>query len=84
MAARAREAERLGVAFLGEVPLEMGIRRLLTGTPVVVSRPDSAEAEDLSRHRRKGLGAARRRARGGRSRAGDRVRIGVYAPLTGR
>ena len=40
-----REAERLGVAFLGEVPLEMGIRESSDeGTPVVVSRPDSAEA----------------------------------------
>ena len=40
-----REAERLGVAFLGEVPLEMGIRQSSDeGTPVVVSKPDSAEA----------------------------------------
>ena len=40
-----REAERLGVAFLGEVPLEMGICQSSDeGTPVVVSRPDSAEA----------------------------------------
>jgi ATP-binding protein involved in chromosome partitioning len=41
-----REAERLGVAFLGEVPLEMGIRESSDeGTPVVVSRPDSPEAK---------------------------------------
>ncbi|MER9486973.1 Mrp/NBP35 family ATP-binding protein [Mesorhizobium sp. M0563] len=41
-----REAERLGVTFLGEVPLEMGIRESSdAGTPVVVSKPDSAEAK---------------------------------------
>jgi ATP-binding protein involved in chromosome partitioning len=40
-----REAERLGVTFLGEVPLEMGIRESSdAGTPVVVSKPDGAEA----------------------------------------
>jgi ATP-binding protein involved in chromosome partitioning len=41
-----REAERLGVAFLGEVPLEMQIRETSdSGEPVVVSRPDSPEAK---------------------------------------
>jgi ATP-binding protein involved in chromosome partitioning len=41
-----REAERLGVTFLGEVPLEMGIRESSdAGEPVVVSKPDSAEAK---------------------------------------
>lgn len=40
-----REAERLGVAFLGEVPLEMGIRESSdAGKPVTVSRPDGPEA----------------------------------------
>lgn len=40
-----REAERLGVTFLGEVPLEMGIRESSdAGTPVVVSKPDGQEA----------------------------------------
>src|SRR5262245_43557296 len=40
-----REAERLGVAFLGEVPLEMGIRETSdTGMPVVATRPDGPEA----------------------------------------
>ena len=39
------EAERLGVDFLGEVPLDMVIRETPDGgTPVVVSRPDSAHA----------------------------------------
>ena len=41
-----REAERLGVTFLGEVPLEMGIRETSdTGMPVVASKPDGAEAK---------------------------------------
>ena len=41
-----REAERLGVTFLGEVPLEMQIRETSdTGEPVVVSMPDGPEAK---------------------------------------
>ncbi|AZO26227.1 MAG: DUF59 domain-containing protein [Mesorhizobium sp.] len=41
-----REAERLGVTFLGEVPLEMGIRESSdAGAPVVASKPDGAEAK---------------------------------------
>ncbi|ESY11407.1 Mrp/NBP35 family ATP-binding protein [Mesorhizobium sp. M1148] len=41
-----REAERLGVTFLGEVPLEMGIRESSDeGSPVVGSKPDSPEAK---------------------------------------
>jgi ATP-binding protein involved in chromosome partitioning len=40
-----REAERLGVPFLGEVPLTMDVRETSdAGTPVVVSAPDSAQA----------------------------------------
>ncbi|MGC4026414.1 MAG: Mrp/NBP35 family ATP-binding protein [Mesorhizobium sp.] len=40
-----REAERLGVPFLGGVPLEMETRELSDlGQPVVASRPDSAQA----------------------------------------
>ena len=39
------EAERLEVPFLGEVPLEMGIRESSdAGAPVVVSKPDGQEA----------------------------------------
>ncbi len=39
------EAERLGVPFLGEVPLEMGIRESSDGgEPVTVGRPDGPEA----------------------------------------
>ncbi len=41
-----KEAERLGVSFLGEVPLEMSIRETSDqGTPVVVSNPDGAAAK---------------------------------------
>jgi ATP-binding protein involved in chromosome partitioning len=41
-----REAERLDVPFLGGVPLEMETRELSdAGEPVVVSRPDSAQAK---------------------------------------
>ncbi len=41
-----REAERLDVTFLGEVPLEMTIRETSdAGAPVVVSEPDSASAK---------------------------------------
>jgi ATP-binding protein involved in chromosome partitioning len=39
------EAERLGVTFLGEVPLAMAIRELSdSGRPVVVSEPHGANA----------------------------------------
>ena len=39
------EAERLGVPFLGEVPLEMSIRETSdAGLPIVVSQPDSPHA----------------------------------------
>jgi ATP-binding protein involved in chromosome partitioning len=39
------EAERLGVPFLGEVPLTMDVREMSdAGTPVVVSNPDGAQA----------------------------------------
>jgi ATP-binding protein involved in chromosome partitioning len=40
------EAERLGAPFLGEVPLHMDIRlHSDSGTPIVVSQPDSAHAK---------------------------------------
>ncbi|BCH35338.1 iron-sulfur cluster carrier protein [Mesorhizobium sp. L-8-10] len=40
-----KEAERLGVTFLGEVPLVMGIRETSdAGAPVVASEPDGTEA----------------------------------------
>jgi ATP-binding protein involved in chromosome partitioning len=51
-----KEAERIGVPFLGEVPLTIGIRETSdAGTPVVVSEPDSeitrivAQKADTSR-----------------------------------
>jgi ATP-binding protein involved in chromosome partitioning len=40
-----KEAERLGVTFLGEVPLQMEIRETSdSGSPVVVSNPEGPEA----------------------------------------
>jgi len=39
------EAERLGVEFLGELPLKLAIRELSdAGTPIVLARPDGEEA----------------------------------------
>jgi ATP-binding protein involved in chromosome partitioning len=41
-----KEAERLGVTFLGEVPLQMEIRETSdSGSPVVVSKPEGPEAK---------------------------------------
>jgi ATP-binding protein involved in chromosome partitioning len=45
-----REAERLGVEFLGELPLKIEIRELAdAGTPIVMARPDSDEAQTYRR-----------------------------------
>ncbi len=39
------EAEKLGVPFLGEIPLELAIRETSdAGTPIVATAPDSAHA----------------------------------------
>ncbi|MFQ5783377.1 MAG: P-loop NTPase, partial [Alphaproteobacteria bacterium] len=41
-----REAEKLGADFLGEVPLDIEIRETSdSGQPIVVSRPESPQAE---------------------------------------
>jgi len=41
-----REAETLGMPFLGEVPLQMAIRETSDGgTPIVASQPASAQAQ---------------------------------------
>ena len=41
-----REAEKLGVEFLGEIPLHVEIRETSdSGRPIVVSKPDSAHAQ---------------------------------------
>ena len=41
-----REAEKLGMPFLGEIPLQMAIRETSDdGTPIVASQPDSAPAK---------------------------------------
>jgi len=45
-----REAERLGVEFLGELPLKLEIRELAdAGTPIVMARPESEEAQTYRR-----------------------------------
>ena len=41
-----KEAEKLGMPFLGEVPLQMAIRATSDeGTPIVASKPDSEQAK---------------------------------------
>ncbi len=45
-----REAERLGVEFLGEIPLDIVIRETSDeGRPIVVSQPDSEHAQAYRR-----------------------------------
>lgn len=40
-----KEAERLGIEFLGELPLKLAIRELAdAGTPIVTARPETDEA----------------------------------------
>jgi ATP-binding protein involved in chromosome partitioning len=60
------EAERLGVPFLGEVPLDMAIRENSdAGTPVVAAMPNSPHAQafrDIAAHVRDGLQTAGRPA----------------------
>jgi ATP-binding protein involved in chromosome partitioning len=44
------EAERLGVEFLGELPLKLAIRELAdAGTPIVAARPETEEAQAYQR-----------------------------------
>ncbi len=60
------EAERLGIPFLGEIPLAMPIRETSDGgRPIVVSDPQSAHAKAyiaLARQVQAGLGGATRAA----------------------
>jgi ATP-binding protein involved in chromosome partitioning len=55
-----KEAERLGVPFLGEVPLEMDIRETSdAGLPIVATKPDSPHAKvyrEIAARVRAGLG----------------------------
>ncbi len=45
-----REAERLGVEFLGELPLKLAIRELAdAGTPIVTARPETEESATYRR-----------------------------------
>ena len=44
------EAEKLGLPFLGEIPLDLAIRTASDGgAPIVASRPDSPQAERVPR-----------------------------------
>ena len=45
MAARGREAERRGIPYLGEIPLDMQIRQTSDdGRPIVAIEPDGVHA----------------------------------------
>jgi ATP-binding protein involved in chromosome partitioning len=45
-----RDAERMGVEFLGELPLKLEIRELAdAGTPIVAARPETEEAKAYQR-----------------------------------
>ena len=61
-----REAERLGVPFLGEVPLDIAIREKSdSGSPVVATAPDGEHAKyyrEIAKHVRDGLAASSRPA----------------------
>jgi len=61
-----REAEKLGVPFLGEIPLDIAIRETSDGgRPIVVSQPDSPHAKaygEIARQVWSALSGARRDA----------------------
>jgi ATP-binding protein involved in chromosome partitioning len=61
-----REAERLGVPFLGEIPLEIAIRETSdAGRPVMASAPDGPHARayrEVAERVRAGLSVGRRAA----------------------
>jgi len=61
-----REAERLGVPFLGEVPLDIAIREKSdSGSPIVATAPDSEHAKcyrDIALRVREGLATSSRPA----------------------
>ena len=80
-----KEAERLGVTFLGEVPLQMEIRETSDqGTPIVVSKPDGAEAAIYRAIAAKVWERLNEERGAARSGAGDRVRVSdaPSSPLT--
>ena len=55
------EALRLGVPFLGEIPLDLAVREVSdAGTPIVIAQPDGPQAKgyrDLAARVWKALGA---------------------------
>ena len=70
------EAERLGLPFLGEIPLDIAIRLSGDGgTPVVAARPDGPEARAFrARGAAAGRGRPRLRRHAARRRTGRRLR----------
>ncbi len=69
-----KEAERLGVPFLGEIPLDMAIRvNSDDGRPIVVSLPDSAHAGAFLEIARRVAGALEAGAPG--AKPAPRIRI---------
>jgi len=61
-----REAERLGVEFLGELPLKLAIRELAdAGTPIVTAKPETEEAATYRRIAARVWEKARARAEAG-------------------
>ena len=72
-----KEAEKLGIPFLGGVPLHMEIRVTSDeGRPIVATSPDGAARPRLPRHRHQGLG----RAAGQRGRTHQAARRSRSAP----
>jgi ATP-binding protein involved in chromosome partitioning len=68
-----KEAERLGVAFLGEIPLDMKIRVTSDeGRPIVIDEPDGAHA---AAYRAIAEGVLAQLARGAGERAAPVIRI---------
>ena len=57
-----QEAERRGIPFLGEIPLDMQIRETSDdGRPVVATEPDGVHAQALHRYRPQHLVGDQRR-----------------------
>jgi ATP-binding protein involved in chromosome partitioning len=70
------EAERLGVPFLGEVPLTMDVRETSdAGTPVVVSNPEGAQAKVYREIATRVLAELGRQGKRPADRSRDRIRV---------
>ena len=75
------EAERLGVEFLGEVPLDIKIRETSDGgTPITVAEPDNPHAASLPPDGGADLGEGQRRRCRAPAAAADHHRVDAAAP----